>query len=707
MAALSGSRQGDTWNFSHDVEDNLIETADPLGNLVTNTFDNLNRLATLTDELSNTTGMTYDENNALTSYTDPRNLQTTMAYNGFGELISEDSPDRGQMTYAYDRRGLISSETDGRGTTRSMLYDDDGRLTQTSFVDSDPLTNEAGETQSFQFGTTAGSNFGELVQIADETGTTDYTYDSRGNIIRQVVTLAGSGHSFTTDYRYPSHGYIDRITYPSKRSILTGWRQNGTVTKMRMRVAPGNPWVYITEFGVPVQWMPFGDIRWVGRANLVSYQSFFDNAYRVKWQRNRNASGAIIRRVDYTYTSRDNLMSETYQSPTSPDPVVFKDVTYGYDERGMLEEATGEWLTGAPNARFSWTYDGVGNRLTERLESGAGASAPFDQTATYAYPTDSNRLASVTGGNDPADPLLSYTTYRKFNFDGMGNPIEEVRDAAVYDYYSYGYNAAGRLAWVELHGVRVAEYTYNALGQQVIRKTWPAGVETTILNLFDLEGRRIAEYDISGATPVLLREYIWLVDRPFAVVEGGQTYWIHWDHLNRPVMATDASGSVVWQATYTPFGGIREVSVDTGALSSQNLRFPGQWFQSETGYHQNWHRDYDPTTGRYLQADPLGLVDGASVYGYAKQSPLRYTDPTGLSVEPVRGPFVQSDPEPAIFCLADGAPRLPGPSGRELCRRFGPSIAVNNECVYLCRSTGINVLNVPTGSRCPLFFFFD
>jgi len=44
---------------------------------------------------------------------------------------------------------------------------------------------------------------------------------------------------------------------------------------------------------------------------------------------------------------------------------------------------------------------------------------------------------------------------------------------------------------------------------------------------------------------------------------------------------------------------------------------------------QNWMRDYDPTTGRYIQADPLGLVDGPSVYGYALQNPGRYTDPTG------------------------------------------------------------------------------
>ncbi|MBN8631582.1 MAG: RHS repeat-associated core domain-containing protein [Rhodobacterales bacterium] len=81
----------------------------------------------------------------------------------------------------------------------------------------------------------------------------------------------------------------------------------------------------------------------------------------------------------------------------------------------------------------------------------------------------------------------------------------------------------------------------------------------------------------------------------------------------------------VWTATYTPFGGVH---TSTGALPS--ARFPGQWFQSESGLHQNWMRDYDPTTGRYLQADPLGLVDGASVYGYAAQSPMMSSDPTGL-----------------------------------------------------------------------------
>ncbi len=78
-----------------------------------------------------------------------------------------------------------------------------------------------------------------------------------------------------------------------------------------------------------------------------------------------------------------------------------------------------------------------------------------------------------------------------------------------------------------------------------------------------------------------------------------------------------------------PFGGVH-----TSTGTPMELRFPGQWFQSESGLHQNWMRDYDPTTGRYLQADPLGILDDPNVYGYARQNPGRYVDPNGLTVGP-------------------------------------------------------------------------
>jgi RHS repeat-associated protein len=127
----------------------------------------------------------------------------------------------------------------------------------------------------------------------------------------------------------------------------------------------------------------------------------------------------------------------------------------------------------------------------------------------------------------------------------------------------------------------------------------------------------------------LLREYVWNVWEPVAVIEGGVISFVRADHIGRPVFATNSTGTKVWTATYQPFGGVH---TSTGTIPT--ARFPGQWFQSESGLHQNWMRDYDPTTGRYLQADPLGLIDGASVYGYAGQSPMMNMDPTGQCFGP-------------------------------------------------------------------------
>lgn len=135
-------------------------------------------------------------------------------------------------------------------------------------------------------------------------------------------------------------------------------------------------------------------------------------------------------------------------------------------------------------------------------------------------------------------------------------------------------------------------------GQAIRTLTSPTPV--TIHSVFDHQGRRIAEYN--QATGALIREYVWNGWDPVAVIEGGVISFVRADHIGRPVFATNATGVKVWTATYTPFGGVH---TSTGALPS--ARFPGQWFQSESGLHQNWMRDDDPTTGRYLQADPLGL----------------------------------------------------------------------------------------------------
>ena len=142
------------------------------------------------------------------------------------------------------------------------------------------------------------------------------------------------------------------------------------------------------------------------------------------------------------------------------------------------------------------------------------------------------------------------------------------------------------------------------------------------------------------------------------MVEGGVVYLVRTDHIGRPVFATTMAGTVVWRASYLPFGGVH---VTTGAPISS--RFPGQWFQAESGLHQNWMRDYDPTTGRYLQADPLGLVDGASVYGYVTQSPMMLTDPTGLES--------RTHPNPIPVPMWPGE-NYPGQLGESMIKLFSP-----------------------------------
>jgi RHS repeat-associated protein len=76
-----------------------------------------------------------------------------------------------------------------------------------------------------------------------------------------------------------------------------------------------------------------------------------------------------------------------------------------------------------------------------------------------------------------------------------------------------------------------------------------------------------------------------------------------------------------------PFGEARILIADI----ENNLRFPGQYYDRETGLHYNYHRYYDPDTGRYLTPDPIGLAGGMNLYVYVDGNPVNWSDPLGLT----------------------------------------------------------------------------
>ena len=140
------------------------------------------------------------------------------------------------------------------------------------------------------------------------------------------------------------------------------------------------------------------------------------------------------------------------------------------------------------------------------------------------------------------------------------------------------------------------------------------------------DGNLISETDGAGNP---LRDYVYLNGEPAAMkLYGDQSVWYYFlnDHLGTPQKIVNASGTLVWEPGYMPFGEARVLVADV----ENNLRFPGQYYDSETGLHYNYHRYYDPDSGRYLTPDPIGLAGGMNLYIYVDGNPVNWADKYGL-----------------------------------------------------------------------------
>lgn len=150
---------------------------------------------------------------------------------------------------------------------------------------------------------------------------------------------------------------------------------------------------------------------------------------------------------------------------------------------------------------------------------------------------------------------------------------------------------------------------------------------------YDSMGHLIGEYDETGAAVL---EIVHFEGAPVAVIASRGTdetvFAVHTDHLGTPRALEDATGKLAWTWESDAFGGgaPNQDPLDGGTRQRFPMRFAGQYFDDESGLHYNGMRDYDPTVGRYLQPDPLGLMSGqTNLYAYANNSPLAFTDPTG------------------------------------------------------------------------------
>ena len=222
----------------------------------------------------------------------------------------------------------------------------------------------------------------------------------------------------------------------------------------------------------------------------------------------------------------------------------------------------------------AFTYDPVGNRLTSSDTTGTWSYNENNELNAYndtSYEYDAN-------GNMVQKTVASVVTNYIYNVEDR---LTEVRDGSDSLIASYYYDPFGRRLWKDVDGVRTY-FVYSDEG---------------LIGEYEANGTEIKTYGYRpGST--------WMTD-PLFMKEGDNYYFYHNDHLGTHQKMTAMNGSVVWSAKYSSFG---EAEVEDSSSVTNNLRFPGQYYDQETGLHYNYHRYYDPRTGRYLEPDPVNIA---------------------------------------------------------------------------------------------------
>ena len=451
--------QNQTTEYSYDNQGNVISVKDPLNHTTTNQYDALNRLRQVTDPNSGVTQYAYNGLDALTQVTDPRSLVTGYTVDGLGNLTQQASPDTGTTTNTYDAAGNLLTQTDAKGQVTTYAYDALNRVTLITFHD--------GAKQSYAYD--QGTNgIGRLSTITETnpasqvTSVIAYAYDQHGRVTSETRTV--SGVQYAMGYHYDSSGRLDRLTYPSGRTVSYAFDALGRVSAMTTAKAGEQAQSVVSN----VAYHPFGGVKSYTLGNGQQYTRSIDLDGRIA----SYTLGAQSFAIGYDAASRITFISESGNPPNSN--------TYGYDALDRLTNAATQ------STGYGYSYDAVGNRLSRA----AGAASD-----TYAYSGTSNRIASITPASGPV---------RNFVFDANGSTTADGIN-------TYSYDTRGRMVQA-VSAIGTTSYQVNALGQR-IRKTNTLG---DTVSHYDTRGHLIAETDPGGG---LKRELIYLGDIPVGVVQ--------------------------------------------------------------------------------------------------------------------------------------------------------------------------------------------
>lgn len=639
----------DTATFTYDTAGRVLTATDTEGYMVTYSYDNFDRptLKVFPDRTSEQ--FVYDRLD-LAALKDRLGRWTTNTYNANRQLISTQDP-LGRITrFDWCKCGLLESTTDPVGRTTSQTYDLESRPVSKTYTDGSSQTynydssasrlfqvvDPSGEQVLFEYNAdnsiksvshpnatnptptvtfTYDPDYSRIVTMHDGLGTTVYTY----NPITPIPSL-GAGELQSISVPLPNSTVFysyDELGRVASRSI-NGVAQSLTYDALSRPVVVTNllgssQYAYVNATArLASQTYPNGE---------TIHYSYYSNAGDQRLQQilNLKADSSLLSSFGYAYNAAGEITSWTNQWDTLPSRVW----DFSYDAADQL---TGAIRTDGMNpiSTNNYTYDVAGNRTL------ATADASTNQ---FSY-NDLNQLVSGNG---------------------------DLTNAATYEW-----DAAHQLTAINI-GSHRSEFTYDGLGRRVRIVERSNGLVVAD-NYFLWCGAELCEErDGTGATVV--RRFF---PQGESIIGAGGTTNLFYtrDHLGSIREALDGTGMMQARYDYDPFG--------QKTVLAENMipafGYAGYFQHTPSGLLLAFYRDLDPTTGRWLNRDPIQEAGGLNLYDYVQNDPVNEVDPSGecevlcilaiVAVAGIVGTYIgtklKGEPAPTSRDYADSAFQGPG-----------------------------------------------
>ena len=592
-------------------------TTNALGQTQKSSKNYLGQTSTVEDSLGTTLNYSYYVGGELEKVKVDDNVRVTNTYDLYGRKLSTDDQDKGYWRYVYDSLGRIEMQTNAKGTSVSFQYDDQGRKVR---------REEPEGTTCWYYGQDVNSNsFGQLRQIKQfgssvscNSSTTpiyteSYTHSTSGKV--QTKTVEFDGEQFTTVMFYDGYTRLRNVSYTNSGVDVRYEYKNGIQYKV-INNTSNSP-----DYGKDLKEVLAVNAR--GQASQVKYANgVYEN--RDYW-----AETGLADKLEVIGDGWNNTQ------------------TYVFDEVGNLFSRNIDALAGNKDYEFSevFYYDDL-NRLETRSIASTGTDfADFEVAEGYSYDKYGNILTKTglsTYVYDSQNPYRLNSIGGEYNFKYDLNGNVENDGSRIFKYTSFDkpYEIS------KDNGATKTEFIYGP-GRQVLRKrdTRDSKLNET-LYLDGYERVKLSNGIVEN------KYYVGNIVITKRNIGTNETYFLHKDHLGSTIAVSDMGNKNVQQFLYDPFGNQSTLFSNTDL--SNPFVYSAGIDRGYTGHkmiddldiiHMNG-RIYDPTLGRFLQADPHIQAPKNSQnynrYSYVLNNPMSYTDPSGYFFKKLFGGLAKS-----------------------------------------------------------------